>query len=76
MTGGNLFDVYDLSSTHVPFANVNGAGFMICTEAGHQGAITMSWPHFLGALMSPIFIGQTDQSVNFEDLTILKRDRP
>ena len=44
----NVFDV--------PFANMEGAGFVIYTAARHQGAIEMIWLHFWGAVMSSIFI--------------------
>lgn len=54
--GSNLFGVlWGFILPHVPYANIDQFRFMSSTAASHQGAILMSWLHFLGALMSNIF---------------------
>ena len=41
---------------HVPFANMEEAGFITFTAVSHQGGIKTIWLHFYGAVMSSIFI--------------------
>ena len=44
------------SLVHIPFTNMNEAGFMTDIAVSHQVAIETLWSHFWGAVMSSIFI--------------------
>ena len=45
----------DFSSAHVPSANTEGVGFVTDTTVHHQGAITMLWVQFWGAVVSSFY---------------------
>ena len=51
-----LFKLDIFSLVNVPSTNIEGAGFMTCTEPNHQGAIKVIWLNFWATVMSSIFL--------------------